>query len=183
VVWTRDKDPKKAIEHWLALPGHRDLLLNRNLDTVGIYADAGIVVVDADRGILGDQRTSLPWPQADREGGRTSAVVPAAVDAELFGPGLAALLAQHKSKSKQIGTPVSLHFFGGGGADVRCTVTSQGKEVPGVLTLTSVPRAASHPRFYASRRLVPAAGNPYQAAFAPFSICNRPWDPLSPPFS
>lgn len=134
VVWTRDKDPKKAIEHWLALPGHRDLLLNRNLDTVGIYADAGIVVVDADRGILGDQRTSLPWPQADREGGRTSAVVPAAVDADLFGPGLAALLAQHKSKSKQIGAPVSLHFFGGGGADVRCTVTSQGKEVPGVLT-------------------------------------------------
>lgn len=134
LVWTRDKDPKKALEHWLVLPGYRDVLLNRNLDTVGIYAEAGLVVVDGDRGLAGDQRTTIPWPAADRDGGRTSALVAAAVEAEQFGPGLAKLLAEHKSKSKQIGVPVSLHFFGGGGSDVRCVVTSGGKEVPGVLT-------------------------------------------------
>jgi hypothetical protein len=134
LVWTRDKEPKKALEHWLVLPGYRDVLLNRNLDTVGIYADAGLVVVDGDRGVAGDQRTTLPWPAADREGGRTSALVGAAVDVEQFGPGLARLLAQQKSKNKQIGVPVSLHFFGGGASDVRCKVTSNGKEVPGVLT-------------------------------------------------
>ena len=39
LVWTRDKDPKKALEQWLVLPGYRDVLLNRNLDTVGIYVD------------------------------------------------------------------------------------------------------------------------------------------------
>lgn len=134
LVWTRDKDPKKALEQWLVLPGYRDVLLNRNLDTVGIYAEAGLVVVEGDRGVRADQRTALTWPAADRAGGRTSALVGTAVEVDLFGPGLASLLAQQKSKQKQVGVPVSLHFFGGGASDVRCKVTSNGKEVPGVLT-------------------------------------------------
>lgn len=134
VVW-RDKDPKKAVESWLLLPGFRDAILNRNIDTAGIYAEAGLVVLDASRGRApSNQVTAVPFPAADIAGGRHKDPVPAAVDVELLGPEVKKLLrANKREKQKQIGLPLSLHLYSSNAEGVTCTVTAQGAPVAGWL--------------------------------------------------
>lgn len=132
LVWT--KDQKKAAESWMSLPGYRDAVLNSNIDTVGVYAEGGLMVLDASRGRSGDRSKSFTrlWPLP---GGTVS--VPAAVDVELLGPEVQRLLADNKrGKQKQIGYPLSLHLYDAGSSEVTCTVTCQGDEVPGFLVQT-----------------------------------------------
>lgn len=136
LVWTRDKDPKKAVESWLSLPGYRDALLNQNVDTIGIHVDGGLCVLDGDRGrAAATQVLSSIWPEAVLAGGRAKDPVPAAVDVELLGPELQRLLAaQQRGKQKQIGYPLSLHLYHAGrGSGVTCTVTCKGQPVAGTL--------------------------------------------------
>ncbi len=138
LVWTRDKDPKKAVDSWVLLPGYRDALLNTNIDTVGIYAESGLMVLDAMRGRDSkDKVTSAVYPVANVTGGRMRDGVPAAVDVELLGPEVQQLLNQNqRGKQKQVGFPLTLHFFSGSGKNVTCKVTSQGAAVPGFLVET-----------------------------------------------
>ena len=134
MVW-RDKDPKKAVENWLLLPGFRDAILNRNIDTAGIYAEGGLVVLDGSRGRApSNQVTAVPFPAADIAGGRHKDPVPAAVDVELLGPEVKKLLrANKREKQKQIGLPLSLHLYSSNAEGVTCTVTAQGAPVAGWL--------------------------------------------------
>lgn len=134
VVWTRDKEPKKAIETWLLLPGFRDALLNRNIDTAGIYAEGGIVVLDAVRGRApSDSATTAIYPVAN-QGARAKDPVPGAVDVELLGPEVKNLLRKNqREKQKQIGLPLSLHLYHAAKDGVTCAVTAQGAPVPGWL--------------------------------------------------
>ncbi|MCA8951968.1 MAG: CAP domain-containing protein, partial [Planctomycetes bacterium] len=44
VVWT-GKDPRKAMQSWLELPGYRDAILNSNVDVVGLYVERGVAVL------------------------------------------------------------------------------------------------------------------------------------------
>lgn len=133
LVWTRE--PKLAGDAWILLPGFRDALLDKNLDTVGIYAEAGVVVLDAVRGRKGGPSvTTQTWPQADQQGGRKRDPVPAAVDVELLGPDVQRLLATHqRGKQKQIGLPLTLHLYTADATGVTCTVTCQQQPVAGVL--------------------------------------------------
>jgi hypothetical protein len=135
LVWTRDKDPKKAAEVWMFLPGYRDAILNSNVDTVGLYAEGGIMVLDCNRGrIPGDKLTSACFPAANQKGGRARDPVPAAVDVDLLGPEVQRLLSDNqRGKQKQIGYPLTLHLYWGKSQDVTCKVTSQGAAVAGFL--------------------------------------------------
>lgn len=134
LVWTRDKDPKKAMATWLALPGFRDGLLNRQIDTVGIYADTGIVCIDVQRGrVPSDRATVLPFPLGT-EGNRYKGSVPAALDVELLGPDAAAVLERAgKGKQKQIGFPLTLHGFGANTGEVQVDVSAGNESIKGEL--------------------------------------------------
>lgn len=141
IVWTRDKDPKKATELWMALPGYRNAILNRNIDTVGIYADSGIVVLDVTRGrAASNQATMALFPFANVTGGRFKDPVPSAVDVDLLGPEVQNLLRREKrDKQKQVGFPLSIHFYGGNSGEVQCHVTANGQPVPGWLVAANGP--------------------------------------------
>jgi hypothetical protein len=134
LVW-RDKDVKRSVESWLLLPGYRDALLNRNLDTVGLYAEGGLVVLDAQRGRqAGTTVTSSLFPAADLQGGRKRDPIPAAVDVEWLGPEVRQLLVRHqRGKQKQVGFPLTLHLHNSSSEGVQCTVTAQGAPVAGWL--------------------------------------------------
>ncbi len=136
MVWT--KDQKKAADSWLLLPGYRDAIVNANIDTVGIYVESGIVVLDAARGRNGKTAVSTQvWPAGD-DGQRARAPVPAAVDVELLGPEVQQLLAANqRGKQKQVGFPLTLHTYNGGVTEASVKVTCQGVEVPGFLVRTS----------------------------------------------
>jgi hypothetical protein len=139
IVWT--KDAKRAADTWLLLPGYRDAIVDADLTTVGVYADGGVVAID---GVRGRERKNVvptrPWPKSP-SGGRAEAQVPAAVDVELFGSELQALLAANGAgKPKQIGCPLTLHGYDADLRDVACKVTCQGEPVRGVLV---GPRRAS----------------------------------------
>ncbi|MBK8100986.1 MAG: hypothetical protein IPK26_28215 [Planctomycetes bacterium] len=134
LVWTRDKDQKKAMATWLSLPGFRDGLLNRQIDTVGIYADAGIVCIDVQRGRMpSDRATVLPFPLGT-EGNRYKGSVPSALDVELLGPDAVAVLERAgKGKQKQIGFPLTLHGFGANTGEVQVDVSAGNESIKGEL--------------------------------------------------
>ncbi|HEX5052165.1 MAG TPA: CAP domain-containing protein [Planctomycetota bacterium] len=137
LVWI-GKDAKKAADLWMLMPGYRDALLNPNIDTVGVYAEGGIMVLDANRGRDGKEKlTSAIYPVANLKGGRMKETVPAAVEVELLGPEVQSLLAQHKrGKQKEIGYPLTAHFFWSTPKNLTCEVTSQGAPVEGWLVDT-----------------------------------------------
>jgi uncharacterized protein YkwD len=140
VVWTRDA--KKAADTWLLLPGYRDALLDAAAATVGVYAEAGLVVFDGTGGReLQERVPTFAWPRA-KPGTRVETPIPAAVDAELYGRELPRLLAASGAamRGKQIGCPLSLHGYNADLGEVACTVTCQGEPVPGTLAR---PRGAS----------------------------------------
>ena len=61
------------MEDWFLLPGFRDAILNKNIDTVGIYCEGGIVVLDCVRGrapAAANSMTSAFYPVANLKGGR-----------------------------------------------------------------------------------------------------------------
>lgn len=136
VVWTKDK--KKAEETWLVLPGYRDAILDANIDTVGIYADGNLVVIDVGRGAAGGSRViTHVWPVAP-EGNQPKPTVPAAVDVELLGPEVQRLLAANgRGKQKQIGCPLTLHGHGARDLAPSVKVTNAGAEVKGFLVEAS----------------------------------------------
>lgn len=135
LVWTRDRDPKKAMAAWLLVPGYRDAIFDEALDTVGIYADSGIVAMDVARGRVPTGRATVAYfPYANAAGNRYQGQVANAVDVDLLGPEIRALLDKNgRQKQKQIGFPITAHFFGSDGGGVQCSVTVLGKPVDGVL--------------------------------------------------
>jgi hypothetical protein len=132
LVWTRD--PKKAVEAWMSLPGYRDAVLNKSIDTVGLYVESGIAVFDVDRGRTGSTTViAANWPDGS-QGGRAKNPVPAAVDVEQLGPEVQQLLAaNNRGKQKQVGYPLSLHGFSATLTGVTCKVTCGNDEVAGFL--------------------------------------------------
>jgi hypothetical protein len=128
-------DEKQLLAEWLLLPGYRDALLNPNLATIGIYADAGIAVFDVERGFssnTGGQGRS--WPLAD-DGERAKQPLPASAPRERFGAAVTAALTPLWPDAKppaRIGYPLTLHRYRGDGA-VTCKVTAGGVDVAGAL--------------------------------------------------
>lgn len=135
VVWTKAKNPKKAMAQWMLMPGYRDVILNRNIDTVGLYVERGILVLDGRRGRKpATQSMTAVFPAADLQGGRKRDPVPAAVDVALLGPEVERLLAANgRKKQKQIGLPLTAHFYFSKGEDLKCEVTVRGEPVEGWL--------------------------------------------------
>jgi len=133
LVWTGDK--KRAADVWMLLPGYRDAVLNDNIDVAGIYAEGGIVVIDAVRGRLPTRRVvTQVWPAGPDGGGRAAEVVPRAVDVELLGAAVQQLLARNgRGKQKQIGYPLTLHCYAATVPRVEVVVTCQGAPLPGWL--------------------------------------------------
>lgn len=138
VVWT-GKDPKKAMAEWMLIPGYRDAILNRNIDTVGIYVERGVVVLDGRRGRKASTTAaSRTFPGADSDGGRVKDPLPAAVDVALLGPEVQQLLAANgRAKQKQIGLPLTGHFYFSKGSEVKVEVTARGTPVEGWLVRSS----------------------------------------------
>jgi hypothetical protein len=109
LVSAGEKDPKKAMARWLDWPGYRDAVLNPNLDTIGLYADAGLMVMDVSRGVLDSAGLrSAQYPGPGQQG------VPVEVDVKELGPEVEALLARDgKAGVKTLGYPISVHTFRG----------------------------------------------------------------------
>ncbi len=133
LVWTVDK--KRAADLWMLLPGYRDAVLNDNIDVAGIYAEGGIVVIDAVRGRLPTRKVvTQVWPEGPVGGGRAAETVPRAVDVELLGTAVQQLLAANgRGKQKQIGYPLTLHCYAATVPLVDVVVTCQGAPLPGFL--------------------------------------------------
>ncbi len=136
VVWSGDKDPKKAIANWTMMPGYRDALLDRSLQQIGAYADGALVVLDVQRGRALDGRIeTVMYPGPVRQGPNEPIVThPASVPVALLGAEVAQLLeANGRAKQKDVGFPISIHYFGADQSDVACAVTVGGKPVEGKL--------------------------------------------------
>lgn len=134
-IAARDKDPKKAMEAWWLLPGYRDVLLDRGLETVGAYAEGALCVFEVVRGRASKSfNETVSFPYANVEGRRHKDLLPGAVDVELVGPELRALLQKNgQGKQKQVGLPLSMHLFGADQSDVKCEVRAGTEAVAGVL--------------------------------------------------
>ncbi|MGE3353500.1 MAG: CAP domain-containing protein [Planctomycetota bacterium] len=137
VVSTEEKDPKKAIAAWMYLPGYRDVVMNTTLETVGAYADGPILVMDVMRGRkLTERMTSRHFPYSN-DGNRKNhfrGTVPSSVELKLLGPDIERLFERNgQGNKKEVGFPLTAHYFGGDPGKVTCTVTCAGEEVPGVL--------------------------------------------------
>jgi hypothetical protein len=132
IVWTGKV--KKATEQWMLLPGYRDAILNKNIDTVGLYADGGIMVLDADRGRAVKAAVDSAWWPDAQQNGRAREAVPGAVDVDLLGPEVERLLNDNgRGRQKKVGLPLTMHTYGAAAKDLSCTVTSQGETIEGFL--------------------------------------------------
>ncbi len=138
LVSVGDKDPKKAMADWLHWPGYRDALLNKNVDTLGLFVDGNVCVIDADRGRAAQAQAAMAqYPFVNVTGNRHRDPVPAMVDVADMGAEVAALLREHgRGKAKQVGYPLSLHGYGGDLGKVECQVSIGGAPVEGVLVNT-----------------------------------------------
>ncbi len=136
LVWSGDKEPKKAMANWLLLPGYRDAILDRGLEQIGIFAEGALVVIDVQRGRTMEGRIATGYfPYATQRGPNAPVVTfPSAVPVALLGTEAQQVLeAAGRGKQKDIGLPISIHFFGADQSDVQCEVTSGGKPVEGKL--------------------------------------------------
>lgn len=128
------RSPKKAIAGWLDLPGYRDALLNPNVDAVGIYAERGVMVLDARRGRIPAEtawNVTFPIPGT---GNQTVTPVPRSVDVGDLGPEVARLLvSKDRGGQKKVGYPLTAHLYFGKLGNVRCKVTASGQPVEGWL--------------------------------------------------
>ena len=135
VVSTSAKDPKKTFADWLAWPGYRDAILDTTLESVGIYVDRGVLVMDVSRGRAGGRVTIGRFPFGVTPGTAISSsagvglVVPTEVEVADLGADVIDALRAHgdaKRLPKTIGYPISLHFRKTGALpparSIRCTL-------------------------------------------------------------
>jgi hypothetical protein len=127
LVSTAGSDARKVVASWLDLPGYRDAILNPNIDTVGCYADGGIVVFDANRGTTASTTNTLShYPLGNQQN------VPTEVAVKDLGPDVEALLrSRGKANLKTLGYPLTVHFYRGtprNPAEVTCELR-HGKDV------------------------------------------------------
>lgn len=140
LVSVNAKQPEKTMEEWIHWPGYRDALLNGWLWTIGMYAERGIVVIDAIRGVrVGQSRE-------EGKGGITcyprshNHVIPNEVDVKDLTPEVRKFLADNgHGDKKTIGYPISYHTFQaslpGARNSYRCHLMSGGQAVEGLLHL------------------------------------------------
>ncbi len=136
LIQSGEKDPKKAMADWWLIPGFRDALFDRTLEQVGAYADGPLLVMDVQRGrTMGPRVESMTFPWANQKGSEVyKGEVVASVPVALLGPEIAALLAANgRGKQKDIGFPITAHYFAADPGDVKCTVLVGGQQVVGKL--------------------------------------------------
>jgi hypothetical protein len=125
--------PAKVFDQWVHYPGYRDALLHPRLTQIGLYAESGITVIDAMRGV--DSTVVIPmryYPAHNSSGS------PAGMDLAELGPSVAALM-QREDLEGQVGYPISLHTWqSGSAANARCQVKARGKLIDGVVQSTGV---------------------------------------------
>ncbi len=127
-----EKNAKKAMDRWMHWPGYRDAVLNPALDTVGLYADAGFMVMDVSRGMVDTgTSTTVHYPFGRQTG------VPVQIEVRELGPQVEELLAREgKSGLKVLGYPITYHGFRSSPrepGDVRCEVMVGKDLVEGIL--------------------------------------------------
>ncbi len=139
LVDVKAKNPDDTIENWLQFPGYRDALCDPGLESVGIYADKGILVMDVIRG-RSPAGKLVRFPNGVAVGGGVPAnanatmVVPTSVKVGDLGPDVERVLANAGQKrAKTVGYPLSLHFFATGAlpkqGSVQCIVKRNDKEL------------------------------------------------------
>jgi tetratricopeptide (TPR) repeat protein len=140
LVSVGEKDPGKAMEGWMDLPGYRDALLARSLQVVGLHVDKGVAVFDVQRG-HGAAGSSAEWP---RDKGTN---VPTEVEISRLGEDVAEEFKQRKVRGRTVGYPLSIHFFRDNGMPpVEAKLTRDGEEIEGFLKAGSwTNRRASAP--------------------------------------
>lgn len=144
--------PKGVLADWLHLPGYRDALLHPGLTRVGLFAEGGIVVIDALRGVGKGQTAG-----GGAGGGLRMAFypllnstdAPVELDRALLDARVDRLLGDNAGKV--IGYPISLHTWRGAGGTAACRVSAGGKEVEGLVDDT---RAGANRRSAAPGLLV-----------------------------
>ena len=106
LVATNAKKLKDAFERWIDWPGFRDAIINPQLELVGLYVDGSILVMEASRGQNHENSQSTSYPNDGQKD------VPHAISVKELGPEVqAALKRRGHGKAKQVGYPISIHFF------------------------------------------------------------------------
>lgn len=148
LIETKAKNPKDVFEEWLDHPGYRDALINDFLWTIGLYAEKGVLVMEAIRGVKPGK--------SKREGAgftfypRGVEMVPHEVEVEALGPELRALLeANGHGDKKKVGYPISFHGFGsslvGERNTYQCSLVGPDKKpVEGILDLGAASGSNRH---------------------------------------
>jgi hypothetical protein len=136
LVSVGEKDAKKALAGWLDWPGYRDAVLNPNIDTIGLYVDGSIMVMDVSRGVIDTgTNVAMHYPFGNQQG------VPVQVDVRELGPQVEALLEREgKAGLKVLGYPLTYHGFRGTPKDlgnVRCEVMVGKDPVEGIMHFAS----------------------------------------------
>jgi hypothetical protein len=93
------------------------------------------MVMDAHRGRKPVRSSTMSlWPFPSLQGNKARDPVPTSVKVSLLGPEVEKLLKQNgRGKAKEIGYPVSLHFYSGNPGDVSCSMWVRDEQVEGVL--------------------------------------------------
>lgn len=129
---------KKLFKSWLDIPGYRDALVNNYIQTVGLYTEGSILVMNV-VSALGEPRSKgdrgyHAYPRDGMSG------IPGSVKVARLGPELVALLEKHgKGDLKTVGYPLTMHFginVPGNRKTFNCTVvTDRGERIEGVILL------------------------------------------------
>jgi hypothetical protein len=154
IVSTGQADAKKAVANWLDLPGYRDAVLDRGLETVGLYADGGLMVMDVTRGVVRGTPVTMHYPFVSQQG------IPNEVEVKALGPDVEGLLRNKKLAVKTLGYPITLHFFRGVPRDtnaIECKLMQGKDDVPGILhrAFDGTNRCSSAPGLFVFYPLLP----------------------------
>ncbi len=132
LVNTQQGKPEKIVEGWLDWPGYRDALLKQHLQTIGLYVDGQILVMDVTKGLQsGGQVPVFPYPWNGQKN------VPTEVEVKPLGPEIATALKKHgKETLKVLGYPLTYHLQGklpDNRASIRCEIMQGKDKVDGFL--------------------------------------------------
>lgn len=129
---------KKLFKSWLDIPGYRDALVNNYIQSIGLYTEGDILVMNV--------VSALAEPRAKSEQGyhcypREGATgIPGSVEVERLGPELQALLEKNgHEKLKVVGFPLTMHFgigVQGNRQSYKCSVvTDRDERIEGLILL------------------------------------------------
>jgi hypothetical protein len=159
---------KKTFQHWLDIPGYRDLFVNAFQVTVGIYQEGDILVINTAAGIGEPLSRGAGYNIYPRKGADS---IPCEIAVADLGPELAALLQQSgKGNLKVVGYPLTMHFGAASPFNrlsFKCRVVTRKGDIPcAILRDGGTIRRTSAPGMFTAYPLEPLPHGEVQAIWS-----------------